>query len=91
MSSYFSITIIAIKSMNEAHGCRDCRVPLHSWPVKIIIFRGVPHKWHSAPSMGPMEGWRDPKMVVTTFCTYLPYDKIFKNAIFTMDFAVYNP
>ena len=30
-------------------------------------------------------------MVVTTFCTYLPYNKIFKNVILTMDFAVDNP
>ena len=30
-------------------------------------------------------------MVVATFCTYLPYNKIFKNVILTMDFAVYNP
>ena len=33
----------------------------------------------------------DPKMVVTTFCTYLPYNKIFKNVILTTDFAVENP
>ena len=30
-------------------------------------------------------------MVVTTFCTYLPYNKIFKKGNFTMDFAVDNP
>ena len=30
-------------------------------------------------------------MVVTTFCTWLPYNKIFQNKIFIMDFAVDNP
>ena len=54
--------------------------------MKNIIFRGVPLKWYSAPSMGPMEG---PKKV-TAFCTRLPYNKIFKKAMSTMDFAVDN-
>ena len=30
-------------------------------------------------------------MVVTTFCTWLPYNNFSKNAIFTMDFAVNYP
>ena len=34
---------------------------------------------------------RDHMRVVTTFCTWLPYNKIFKKAISTMDFAVDNP
>ena len=34
---------------------------------------------------------KDHMRVVTTFCTWLPYNKIFKNAIFTMDFAVDSP
>ena len=57
-------------------------------PSENYYFLGVPHKWHSTPSMGPIEG---PKKVVTTFCTYLPYKKIFKNVIFTTDFAVDDP
>ena len=30
-------------------------------------------------------------MVVTTFCTWLPYNNFSKNAIFTLDFAVNYP
>ena len=60
----------------------------HSWPVKNITFERFSTNVVLHHHLDPQ---RDHMRVVTTFCTWLPYNKIFKNAIFTMDFAVDSP